>query len=56
MKVCGNCCCGLDRHHQGYGFRRVLDKEERIEKLKDYARNLKKELEMVEENLHELSN
>ena len=50
--MCGDCFCGDDCHDRGH--RRVLTKEERIEKLKNYAEELKKELAAVEEHITEL--
>jgi hypothetical protein len=51
---CG-CGCGGD-HEEGYGRRRrFLTKEERLEKLKDYAGELKKELEAVQEHIKEFN-
>ncbi|MFC1486140.1 hypothetical protein ACFLRN_00395 [Thermoproteota archaeon] len=51
----GDCCCGSDCQDYGHGSRKVLTKTERIEKLKNYAEELKKELVAVEENIKELS-
>jgi hypothetical protein len=54
--MCGNCCCGPDGHDQGHGHRkRFLTKAEKVEKLKNYAEELKKELTAVEEHIQELS-
>ena len=47
------CGCGMHGHEQGYR-RRFLTKAERIEKLKDYAEELKKELKAVEEKIKEM--
>lgn len=54
--MCGECCCSLDCHDQGYGHRkRFLTKAEKVEKLKNYAEELKKELAAVEEHIQELN-
>ncbi len=47
------CGCGMHWHEQGYR-RRLLTKAEKIEKLKKYAEELKKELEAVEEKINEM--
>jgi len=47
------CGCGVRGHEQGYR-RRFLAKAEKTEKLKNYAEQLKKELEAVEENIKEM--
>ena len=58
---CNCCCCGS--HHRGEDkeeafemrrTRRFLTKEEKVEKLKDYAEELRKELAGVEEHIKEL--
>ena len=49
----GDCCCGSDGHD--HGPRKVLTKAEKVEKLKTYAEELKKELAAVEEHIEELS-
>jgi hypothetical protein len=49
----GYCGCGMHGHGHGYR-RRFLTKAEKIEKLKDYAEELKKELEAVEEKIKEM--
>ncbi|MCW4034406.1 MAG: hypothetical protein NWF03_03495 [Candidatus Bathyarchaeota archaeon] len=54
----GDCCCGggdCHTHGHNHGPRRVLTKEEKIAKLKNYAEELKKELAAVEEHIEELS-
>lgn len=52
----GNCCCGGDDcHDHGHGPRKVLTKAEKIEKLKQYKEDLKKEIAAVDEALAELS-
>jgi hypothetical protein len=43
----------MDGHEQGYR-RRFFTKAERTEKLKNYAEELKKELEAVEEKIKEM--
>ena len=53
--MCGDCCCGSDGHDHDHGPRRMLTKAEKVEKLKKYAEELKKELAAVEENIQELS-
>jgi len=53
--MCGDCCCGPDCHDHGNGPRKVLTKAEKVEKLKNYAEELKKELAAVEEHIKELS-
>jgi hypothetical protein len=47
------CGCGMHGHEQGYR-RRFLTKAEKIEKLKNYAEELKKELKAVEEKITEM--
>jgi hypothetical protein len=51
----GDCCCGGDCHDHGHGPRKVLTKAEKIEKLKNYKEDLKKELTAVDEALEQLS-
>ena len=55
--MCGdNCCCGGEDHHgHGHTHRRVLTKEEKLEKLKTYKEDLKKELAAVDQAIEELS-
>jgi hypothetical protein len=48
----GYCGCGM--HGQEGYRRRFLTKAEKTEKLKDYAEELKKELEAVEEKIKEM--
>jgi hypothetical protein len=45
--------CGMRGHEHGYR-RRFLTKAEKTEKLKNYAEELKKELEAVEEKIKEM--
>ena len=47
------CGCGMHGHEQGYR-RRFLTKAEKIENLKNYAEELKKELEAIEEKIKEM--
>jgi hypothetical protein len=47
------CGCGMHGHDQGYR-RRFLTKAEKIEKLKNYAEELKKELKAVDEKIKEM--
>ena len=54
--MCRACGCGA--HHHGdedSHHRRFLTKAERLEKLKKYAEELRKELNAVEEHIKELS-
>jgi hypothetical protein len=52
----GNCCCSSNCRGQAHGHgRRYLTKTERIEKLKNYTQELKKEIAAVEEHIQELS-
>ncbi len=54
--MCRECGCEPHRHEEGHGHgRRFLTKAERVEKLKSYAEELKKELSAVEEHIKELS-
>jgi hypothetical protein len=58
------CCrCGCGQHHNEEGqekecepshTRRFLTKAEKVEKLKDYAEGLRKEIAAVEEHIREL--
>ena len=41
--ITGDCCCGSDCHDHGHGPRKVLTKAEKVEKLTNYAEELKKE-------------
>jgi hypothetical protein len=52
--MCRECGCGPYHQEERHG-RRFLTKAERIEKLKSYAEELKKELTAVEEHIKELS-
>jgi hypothetical protein len=47
------CRCGVHGPEQGYR-RRFLTKVEKAQKLKNYAEELKKELEAVEEKIREV--
>ena len=47
------CGCGMHGHDQGYR-RHFLTKAEKIEKLKNYAEELKKELKAVDEKIKEM--
>jgi hypothetical protein len=47
--------CGCGMHGDGHGYRRrFFTKAERVEKLKDYAEELKNELKGVEEKIKEM--
>ncbi len=48
-----HCGCGMHGHQHGYK-RRFLTNAEKIEKLKDYAEELRKELAAVEEKIKEI--
>ncbi|MDH5447848.1 MAG: hypothetical protein OEY24_06610 [Candidatus Bathyarchaeota archaeon] len=55
------CCCGQThhgwKHGHGHGYghhRRFFTKAEKVEKLKGYAEELKKELMAVEEHIKKL--
>ena len=55
-KMHRECCCSQPHHEQkrGHGFehrRRFFTKAEKVEKLKNYAEELKKELIAVEEHI-----
>jgi hypothetical protein len=59
--MCCQCGCGSHHHEEGreeaYELshaRRFLTREEKVEKLKDYAEELRKELAGVEEHIKEL--
>lgn len=61
--MCCHCGCGCGTHHRGEGHekghhhgygRRFLTKAEKVEKLKKYAEELRKELTAVEEHIKEL--
>jgi hypothetical protein len=57
--MCGECgCqCGCEAGIPGYPHgRRFLTKEEKIERLENYAESLKKELSAVAEKIKELKN
>ena len=53
--MCNEQCCCSNGHTQGHGHRRLLTKAEKVEKLKKYAEELKKELAAVEEHIQEIS-
>jgi len=54
-KMCRECCCGPPHHEREHRHgRRFLTKAEKVEKLKSYAEELKKELAAVEEHIKEL--
>ena len=53
--MCKDCCCCSDDNDPGHGSRKLLTKAEKIEKLKNYAENLKKELAAVDEHIQELN-
>jgi len=54
-KMCRECCCGPPHHERKHRHRRrFLTKAEKVEKLKSYAEELKKELAAVEEHIKEL--
>jgi hypothetical protein len=47
--------CGCDMRGNGHGYRRrFFTKAEKLEKLKDYAEELKNELKGVEEKIKEM--
>jgi hypothetical protein len=47
--------CGCGMHGEGHGYRRhFFTKAEKIEKLKNYAEELKNELDAVEEKIKEM--
>ena len=50
----GDCCCGGGDCHD-HGPRKVLTKEEKIAKLKQYKKDLQNEIAAVDEALEELS-
>jgi len=63
--MCRECGCDCGPHHhgeereEGHGHghgRRFLTKAEKVEKLKSYAEELRKELTAVEEHIEELKN
>ena len=60
-KMHRECCCSQPHHEQkhghGHGFghrRRFFTKAEKVEKLKSYAEELRKELIAVEEHIKKL--
>ena len=55
--MCRECCCNSIYNEQDcYSRRRFLSKAERVEKLKEFSEELKKELIAIEENIKELDN
>jgi len=49
--------CGCGVHREGHGYRRrFFTKAEKVEKLKNYAEELKKELKAIEEKIKEMQN
>lgn len=47
--------CGCGVHGEGHGYRRCFfTKAEKVEKLKNYAEELKKELKAIEEKIKEM--
>ena len=55
--MCRECGCAAHPHtykHRHPHHRHFLTKEEKIEKLENYAKDLKKELTAVEERIKEL--
>jgi len=54
--MCGQCSCGCGAdYEEGHKHgRRFLTRAERLEKLKNYAEELRKELTAVEEHIKEL--
>lgn len=47
--------CGCGVHGEGHGYRRrFFTKAEKVEKLKNYAEELKKELKAIEEKIKEM--
>jgi hypothetical protein len=54
--MCQECCCALQHNEEGCGHgRKFLTKVEKIEKLKKYEEELKKELTALQEHIKELS-
>ena len=51
--MCGN-CCSMENGCGSMHFRRFLTKEEQMQQLEEYAEELKKELEAVNEHIDEL--
>jgi len=52
-RMCRECYC-MPHHLEGYGHgRRFLTKAERLERLKNYAEELREELAAVEEHIKE---
>ncbi|MCJ7762463.1 hypothetical protein MUP38_03280 [Candidatus Bathyarchaeota archaeon] len=52
--MCQECCC-TPQHNEGCGHgRRFLTKAEKIEKLKEYEEELKKEIIALQEHIKEL--
>lgn len=53
--MCRECGCGTHHPEGHFRGRRFLTKAERVEKLRSYAEELRKELAAVEERLKELA-
>jgi predicted transcriptional regulator len=54
--MCQQCCCTLHYNEEGCNHgRRFLTKAEKIEKLRKYEEELKKELTALQEHIKELS-
>jgi len=54
--MCGNGCCMMpmgNEHSHGHG-RRFFTKEEKIKQLEEYVKELKNEIEAVEEIISEM--
>ena len=51
-----NCCCGSNCKEYEKSARKVLSKKEEINKLENYAEEIKKELAAVEEHIKDLEN
>ena len=54
-KMCKECGCDMHHLEEDFRGRRFLTKAERIEKLKSYAEELRRELTAVEERIKEFS-
>jgi hypothetical protein len=53
--MCRECCCNQSYLNKTHGYRRrFLTKSDKLEKLKKYTEDLKKELDAVRENIQEL--
>lgn len=53
--MCKECGCGWNESQEGLIRRRILTREERVEKLRNYAEELRRELSAVEERIRELT-